>query len=171
MAERKLTSKQKLFVQYYQETQNATEAAEKAGYSKKSARQMGSENLSKPYIRELLEAKEGELIQKSEFTLEKLDEELVSLYSACRMEIPIVLRGRSVDQEDVIVGYKVQNEGVAAKCLEMLGRRRGAFVDKLQIEIPNYVDVLLNAQPKIDERRKQIESSRGQGSGVGVQPH
>lgn len=46
----KLTPKQKAFADYYIECGNATEAATKAGYSKGSARQIGTENLSKPSI-------------------------------------------------------------------------------------------------------------------------
>lgn len=45
-----LTPKQKAFADYYIETGNATEAARKAGYRESSARQIGTENLSKPYI-------------------------------------------------------------------------------------------------------------------------
>lgn len=45
-----LTPKQKAFADYYIETGNATEAARRAGYSQKTARQMGTENLSKPSI-------------------------------------------------------------------------------------------------------------------------
>lgn len=46
----KLTPKQKAFADYYIECGNATEAAKKAGYSEKAARQIGTENLSKPSI-------------------------------------------------------------------------------------------------------------------------
>lgn len=46
------TDKQKAFVAaYLSNGLNATQAAIKAGYSKKTARQMGTENLSKPAIR------------------------------------------------------------------------------------------------------------------------
>jgi phage terminase small subunit len=47
---RELTAKEKEFVRQYMVDLNATKAAIRAGYSKKSARQIGSENLSKPYI-------------------------------------------------------------------------------------------------------------------------
>lgn len=46
----KLTPKQKAFADYYIECGNATEAAKQAGYNPKSARQIGTENLSKPSI-------------------------------------------------------------------------------------------------------------------------
>lgn len=46
----KLTPKQKAFADEYLKCGNATEAARKAGYNEKSARQIATENLSKPYI-------------------------------------------------------------------------------------------------------------------------
>lgn len=49
-----LTPKQKAFADYYIQTGNATEAARKAGYSEQSARQIGTENLSKPSISEYI---------------------------------------------------------------------------------------------------------------------
>ncbi|MFG1319222.1 terminase small subunit [Xanthobacter autotrophicus] len=45
-----LTMKQRLFVAEYLRDLNATAAAVRAGYSRKTARQMGAENLSKPDI-------------------------------------------------------------------------------------------------------------------------
>jgi len=52
-----LTDKQKLFVTYYLETLNATEAARKAGYkgNYNTLAQMGYENLNKPKIREAID--------------------------------------------------------------------------------------------------------------------
>lgn len=46
----KLTPKQKAFADNYIELGNATEAARKAGYSEKTARVIGQENLLKPAI-------------------------------------------------------------------------------------------------------------------------
>lgn len=45
-----LTPKQKAFADYYIEIGNATEAARRAGYSKKASRQIAVENMSKPSI-------------------------------------------------------------------------------------------------------------------------
>lgn len=53
--EKKLTRKQDKFVKQYIKTGNATSAAINSRYSEKSARQIGSENLSKPYIKEAIE--------------------------------------------------------------------------------------------------------------------
>lgn len=51
-----LTAKQQRFVKGYLIDLNAAAAARRAGYSKRTARQMGTENLSKPYIRAIIEA-------------------------------------------------------------------------------------------------------------------
>lgn len=50
----KLTPKQKAFADEYIICGNATEAARRAGYSKKTARQIGTENLTKPSISEYI---------------------------------------------------------------------------------------------------------------------
>ncbi len=49
--DRKLTEKQKRFCEEYLVDLNATQAAIRAGYSKKSAYSIGEENLKKPKIR------------------------------------------------------------------------------------------------------------------------
>lgn len=52
----KLTEKQKKFCREYVKTLNATQSAIKAGYPENSARQVGFENLSKPYIAEYIQS-------------------------------------------------------------------------------------------------------------------
>ena len=52
----KLTEKQRRFVEAYLLDPNATQAAIAAGYSAKTARAVGAENLTKPDIRELIDA-------------------------------------------------------------------------------------------------------------------
>ena len=54
MTAKKLTPKQNRFVEEYLIDLNATKAAVRAGYSEKTARQIGSENLSKPAIQEAI---------------------------------------------------------------------------------------------------------------------
>ena len=72
----KLTEKQKRFADYYIELGNATQAAINAGYAKRSAQQMGAENLSKPviksYIDERLEQIASERIMSAQEAIELL---------------------------------------------------------------------------------------------------
>lgn len=56
MRENGLTPKQAAFVREYLIDKNATQAAIRAGYSRKTARQIGEENLSKPDIRLAIDA-------------------------------------------------------------------------------------------------------------------
>ncbi len=51
----KLTERQRLFCIYFVNNRNATQAAIRAGYSKDTARMIGYENLTKPYIRNEVE--------------------------------------------------------------------------------------------------------------------
>lgn len=51
----KLTPKQKAFADNYIISGNATESAKKAGYSEKTARFIGAENLTKPHILEYIQ--------------------------------------------------------------------------------------------------------------------
>ncbi len=54
---KKLTTKQQKFVDEYIVSGNATQAAIKAGYSKRTARKIGQENLTKPDIKAALNDK------------------------------------------------------------------------------------------------------------------
>lgn len=56
-----LTDKQRRFCEEYIFDYNATRATKAAGYSEESARQIGSENLSKPYIRAYIKELESDL--------------------------------------------------------------------------------------------------------------
>lgn len=50
-APKKLTNKQRIFIDEYLRSFNATQSAIKAGYSEKTAREIGRENLTKPDIK------------------------------------------------------------------------------------------------------------------------
>lgn len=59
--EKKLTHKQRVFIDEYLRDFNATQAAIRAGYSEKTAYSIGSENLTKPEIKAEIDAKMAEL--------------------------------------------------------------------------------------------------------------
>lgn len=67
-----LTPKQERFVQEYLVDLNATQAAIRAGYSEKTARQVGAENLSKPYIQvEIAKARQQQQ-ERTQITADKV---------------------------------------------------------------------------------------------------
>lgn len=86
----KLTPKQKAFADEYLICGNATEAAKKAGYNPKSARQMATENLAKPSISSYI-AERQKQIESSRIADVK---EVMEFYSA-------VMRGEVKDQFDM----------------------------------------------------------------------
>lgn len=83
----KLTPKQKAFCDYYIETGNASEAARRAGYSEKTARTIGQQNLAKraikDYISERMKNQDRERVASAD--------EVIAFYTA-------VMRGEVKDQ-------------------------------------------------------------------------
>lgn len=65
-----LTPRQQLFVSEYLIDGNGARAARSAGYSEKTARQIATENLSKPYIQAAISAKQQETAVKLELRKE-----------------------------------------------------------------------------------------------------
>lgn len=114
MDENSLTEKQKRFIDYYIETANATEAAIRAGYSKKTAKQIGCENLAKLdyFIKSKLEAKDKERIASQDEVLEFLTR---------------VIRGEEKDQFDLDASLRDRLESA-----KLLGQRYGTFTQKVE---------------------------------------
>ena len=71
-----LTDKQARFIEEYLIDLNATQAAIRAGYSEDSARNIGSENLSKPDIQESIAAAMQERSERTEITQDRVLREL-----------------------------------------------------------------------------------------------
>lgn len=76
-----LTPKQKIFAdEYIINGGNATQAAIKAGYSKKSARAIGMQNLTKLYIKEYIQSRLKPIEEKREVTADDALDELISIW-------------------------------------------------------------------------------------------
>ena len=121
----KLTEKQKRFIDYYIETANATESARKAGYSKKTARSIGNENLTKLdfFIKSKLHEKENQRIASQNEVLQYLTK---------------VMRGEEKDQFGLDASLQDRT-----KCAELLGKRYGTFTDKINSKIETDIKVTL----------------------------
>jgi len=72
MAEKKLTDKAIRFIDEYLVDLNATQAAIRAGYSKKTAHSIGCENLIKPGIQNEISRRQKELQGKTGITTERV---------------------------------------------------------------------------------------------------
>ena len=131
----KLTAKQQRFCDEYLIDLNATQAAIRAGYSARSARQIADRNMSnddiKKYIAARMAEKESELIADQ-------DEVLKYLTS--------VLRGESQSEEIVVEGIgdgcseartmqKAPSEKNRLKAAELLGKRYALFKDNVNLDV------------------------------------
>lgn len=70
-----LTPKQQIFCDEYLIDFNATRSAIAAGYSKKTAQKIGSENISKPLIQDYLNKKREALSKKHDVTMDRIIQE------------------------------------------------------------------------------------------------
>ena len=130
----KLSIKQKAFADYYIELGNATQAAIKAGYSKKTANRIATENLSKPVIREYIDER-----------LKQIEDTRIADASEVMKYLTSVLRGEQTEEVVVVEGMgdgissasKIDKDISAKdriKAAELLGKRYGIFTDKLSID-------------------------------------
>ena len=131
MAEKKMTPKQQRFCDEYLIDLNATQAAIRAGYSEKTAKEQGSRLLTnvnvKLYIENRMEEKEKSLIADQ-------DEVLKYLTS--------VLRGEGCEEVVVVEGCGEGHSSATTvtrdicpkdrlKAAELLGKRYSLFTDKM----------------------------------------
>ena len=131
----RLNKRQKRFCDEYLVDLNATQAAIRAGYSAKNARNIASENLAKPniseYIAERMKQKEDELIA---------DQNEVLRY------LTAVMRGESESEVVVVEGVgegrsrartvgKAPDEKERLRAAELLGKAHSIFTDKVEQQV------------------------------------
>ena len=105
-----MTYKQELFIQEYIKTSNATSSAIKAGYSKKTARAIGQENLTKPYIKKRIEELSQKIANNNIMTAKERQEYLTKL----------------INSDDVKVSDKL-------KALDILNKMTGEYTQKVEV--------------------------------------
>lgn len=129
----KLTDKQKRFCEEYIVDCNATQAAIRAGYSKNSVRQIGTENLSKPSIRKYIDELQAQVKQTAP--------DKIADASEIEQYLTSVMRGEQREQTLKWVGEGAQtitDIDVSAKdrlkAAELLGKRYGLFTDNVKLD-------------------------------------
>ncbi|NDO45454.1 terminase small subunit [Clostridium sp. MD294] len=125
-----MTAKQKRFCEEYLVDCNATQAAIRTGYSKKTARAVGQRLLTnvdiKKYIEQQLQKLKNEKIADAQEVLEYLTS---------------VMRGEQKEQVALLTGEGVQDlvqKDVSAKdrikAAELIGKRYALFTEKLELQ-------------------------------------
>jgi hypothetical protein len=135
-AARFLTDKQAVFFKEYLIDLNATQAALRSGYSTKTARVIGSENLTKPAIKQAISLAMTERASHLKLTATKVmtDIELVRL-----------------DAIKPLNSQSMNNHSAALKASELQGRHMQLFVDKVEVEL---TDTIADRLQRAREREK-----------------
>ncbi|WEB66517.1 terminase small subunit [Limosilactobacillus fermentum] len=117
--------KQQRFVDEYIISGNATQAAIKAGYSKKTANRIATENLSKPVIKTAIDKRNAEIQSEKTMDMQEVMELLASIARGETTEETVTNKG------DVIETATRNSDKL--KALELIGKRFGAWTDKKEI--------------------------------------
>ena len=134
---KKLTIKQKKFADEYIKTGNATQSAINAGYSKKTARFTGAENLTKPNIKTYIDER-----------MKKLEEEAIADQSEILKYLTRIIRDEEREEVLVNVGnFEQERQEIKRsakdkiKAAELLGKRYGSWTDKVDmtLEVPTII--------------------------------
>lgn len=102
-----LTEKQKRFVEEYLVDLNAAQAAIRAGYSEHTAKEMGYENLTKPYIQEAVSVAQAERSKRTEITQDRVLQELAKIGFADIRNV-VSWNSTPVSEEDGSLSYPVE---------------------------------------------------------------
>ena len=146
-----LTAKQKAFVLAYVKHRNATRAAIEAGYSKRTARQVGSENLSKPYIQKAIQKLAAPALEEAQVSVDRIIKELAAIAFAPWREYMTV---QCDDGEGVT--YTKVNLSQKLRALDLLGEHLGMF--KTQAPPQNEPSLELHWRPDLtpEETHRQL---------------
>lgn len=117
-----MTPRQAMFVEYFIANPNATEAARKAGYSEKTARFIGAENLTKPYIAAAI--KQGLLERQERVSMD--GDEVIERLAGIAVDAEVATRDR-------------------IRALELVGKRHGIFTDHMNVTFVDEIEKRLEA--------------------------
>ena len=130
-----MTEKQKRFCDFYIETGNAKEAAIRAGYSEKTAKQIGQENLTKPDLRAYIDERLAELKNERTADAQEVLEYLTAVMRGEDKEATLIGVGEGAQAVvDIDVGAKDR-----LKAAELLGKRHALFTDKVDLQTGDIV--------------------------------
>lgn len=126
----KMTLKQQRFADEYIRLGDATKAARNAGYSDKTARFVGAENLTKPNVKSYIDKR-----------LEELQSKAVADQREVMEYLTAVMRGEQSDEELILVPNgdfiseverheKRSDTTQRTKAAELLGKRYAMWTDK-----------------------------------------
>lgn len=156
----KMSAKQQRFCDEYLIDLNATQAAIRAGYSKKTAKQIGNENLTKPdlrkYIDDRMAEKEKALIADQNEVMkyltsvmrrEKTESVVVTLNRETSKYVPDengTLRKQTVKEEVPQIVHIPARLADSNKAADLLGRAYGLYTEKVEVEVDMELNISID---------------------------
>lgn len=129
-----MTPRQQKFCDEYLISGNGTDAAIKAGYSAKTAKQMASENLAKPDLKSYIEAQLAALHSEKIADATEVLEYLTSVMRGKTKGIEIVTEFIGDGVSEARTMEKEPSEKERLKAAELIGKRFGLFTDRVGID-------------------------------------
>ncbi len=129
-----MTEKQKRFADEYLIDLNATQAAIRAGYSKKTAYSQGERLLKKVEVEKYIQERMKQLASGKVATAEEVIQYLTSVLRGEAKGEEIVVEGCGDGYSEAKTMMKAPSEKDKLKAAELLGKRYGLFKDKVELE-------------------------------------
>ena len=164
----KLTEKQQRFIDEYLIDLNATQAAIRAGYSVKTAREQASQNLTKLNIQQAISEKMAERSKRTGVNQDRIVLELAKIAFVNAADVidsddATIKAGATADDTAAIQSVKVnviptkEGEGVEReirlndklKALELLGKHLGMWNDKLDVNVN--IPVVISGEDDLED--------------------
>ena len=135
-----MTEKQKRFCEEYLVDCNGTQAAIRAGYSKRGARTAAAHLLAKSNIREHIDSLLKEIHSQKVATAAEVMEYLTSVQRGESQSAYITVEGVGEGCSQTVITMKTPDEKDRLKAAELLGKCYGIFTDRLQasVELPTF---------------------------------
>ncbi len=130
--QKRLTDKQEKFCLEYAIDLNASQAAIRAGYSKKTAGQIGCENLKKPEILARVREIQENVAESLGITAAGVLKDLCQVKTRAMQAEPILKYNSNTKEMEETGEYKFDGY-TATKSLELIGKHLGMFLDKTEI--------------------------------------
>lgn len=150
----KLTDKQEKFCQEYLIDLNATQAAIRAGYSKKTANEQGAQNLAKLSVQARLKELQSARQERTEITQDYVLKTIVDTIERCKQAEPVMIKEDGVWVESG--EYKFDSQAVL-KGAELLGKHLAMWTDKTKIEGELNVNTTLNEKISPEKAKELLE--------------
>ena len=129
---KRMTAKQRIFCEEYLIDLNATQAAIRAGYSKKTAYSIGVENLRKPELKKYIDER---MAEKQSALIADQDEVLRYLTAVMRGESRssvVVVESTGDFTSAAREMEKAPDEKEKLKAAELLGKRYGIYTERTE---------------------------------------